>query len=296
MTEYTSAVEEIRATYDEATLLKIKEQGCRSGAAEKHNVPSQTNSFFDKYEVEIKGYIANELGDEYNHELWCNNSCDLKGYKNASTWTFIECVAEALWEQGTWPEEKLADDYFDSGEEKYGDMDYEGALEDYKKAIALNPNHASAYTGAGDALSEDGDQNGGGPEKFTEAIGYLDKSIEIEPNNAYAYSCRAIAKSRLDDLEGAIADYEKAFEIRPDSGHKETVGGFYHHLGKFEEAIKAFSEGIEYAEKMATPPNFLISPDLFKGRGDAKKELGDTKGAYKDWKKAKEMKAILEKD
>jgi len=46
---------------------------------------------------------------------------------------------------------QTADTYFDSGKEKYDNKDYKGAIEDFNKAIELNPNDADAYYNRGDA-------------------------------------------------------------------------------------------------------------------------------------------------
>ncbi len=42
-----------------------------------------------------------------------------------------------------------ADDYFNSGNAKNELQNYKGAIEDYNKAIELNPKLASAYLGRG---------------------------------------------------------------------------------------------------------------------------------------------------
>ena len=46
---------------------------------------------------------------------------------------------------------QTAEDHFYSGNTKYELKDYKGAIQDYTKAIELNPNHASAYYSRGNA-------------------------------------------------------------------------------------------------------------------------------------------------
>ena len=48
---------------------------------------------------------------------------------------------------------------------------------------------------------------------------------EIDPNNALSYELRADAKSKLRDYQGAINDYSKAIEIKPNNC------GAYNNLG-----------------------------------------------------------------
>ncbi len=47
------------------------------------------------------------------------------------------------------------------------------------------------------------------------AIKDYDKAIEIDPENAMAYNNRGNVKQYLRDLQGAIQDYDKAIEIDP---------------------------------------------------------------------------------
>ncbi len=44
---------------------------------------------------------------------------------------------------------QTAEDHFYSGNTKYELKDYKGAIQDYTKAIELNPNHANAYNNRG---------------------------------------------------------------------------------------------------------------------------------------------------
>ncbi len=47
-----------------------------------------------------------------------------------------------------------AEEYYDSGVEKANSGDYEGAIEDYNKAIEINPKDADAYHNRGFAKAE----------------------------------------------------------------------------------------------------------------------------------------------
>lgn len=52
--------------------------------------------------------------------------------------------------------------------------------------------------------------------RFKHAIQDFNKAIELEPNNAYHYSCRAYIKDKTGDTEGAIEDYSKALDLDPE--------------------------------------------------------------------------------
>ena len=52
--------------------------------------------------------------------------------------------------------------------------------------------------------------------QFDEAIGFLDKAIEYDPNNYEAYFYRGCAYSNNFNQVKAFADWNKAIEIKPD--------------------------------------------------------------------------------
>ena len=55
------------------------------------------------------------------------------------------------------PEPKSASEYLDRGCDKDDKKDSKGAIEDYTKAIALNPNYSEAYVNRGATKEELGD-------------------------------------------------------------------------------------------------------------------------------------------
>ena len=99
MSKYFSAYEAIRNEYDIDTLREIEEHGCSSGVANNHIYYKQTVEFFDEYEDEIIEYIADTLGGDYNETIWDRNPCNITGYKNETTWCYIELVAQHLIQQ-----------------------------------------------------------------------------------------------------------------------------------------------------------------------------------------------------
>ena len=80
-------------------------------------------------------------------------------------------------------------DYVKRGKEKVKLGKNFGAIQDFDKAININPKNASAYLGRGLAK-----HNLGQP---IEAIQDYDKAIVLNPNNALAYWFRGDAKSDL---------------------------------------------------------------------------------------------------
>ena len=52
--------------------------------------------------------------------------------------------------------------------------------------------------------------------RFKHAIQDFNQGIEMEPDNAYFYSCRAYIRDKIGDTEGSIEDYTKALELDPE--------------------------------------------------------------------------------
>ncbi|MEZ5197050.1 MAG: tetratricopeptide repeat protein [Bacteroidales bacterium] len=89
--------------------------------------------------------------------------------------------------------------------EKKGD--YEGAILDYNKFIELNTNGDNAF-----AL------NNRGFSKyklglFEEALTDVDKSIQFDPKNAFAYKNRALIFIEMDSINKVCSDLNRAIEL-----------------------------------------------------------------------------------
>ena len=82
----------------------------------------------------------------------------------------------------------------------------EDAIEDYTKAIDIDPNYQFAYFNRARVKRELGDYQG--------AIYDYSKSIEIDPNNHFAYQFRADVKRQSGDNEGADEDNKKAEKLK----------------------------------------------------------------------------------
>ena len=107
-----NAFDSVRDSYDIETLREIRDHGCVSGVAHDHIYYHDTIKFFDVNEDEIVEYIADTLGGEFNEELWCNNPCNIIGYKNDTVWCYVELVAS-----------QLIDEYEDTTQEELSDSD-----------------------------------------------------------------------------------------------------------------------------------------------------------------------------
>ncbi|MDR2424686.1 MAG: tetratricopeptide repeat protein [Prevotellaceae bacterium] len=113
---------------------------------------------------------------------------------------------------------------------------------------------------------------------YEEAIEYLSKAIELDPNKAAIYGLRGEAKYKLSDYSGAIEDFSKAIELGLNEANTyNNRGNAKYELSDYSGAIEDLSKAIEL------DPN---DARAYYNRGNAKYELSDYSGAIEDFSKA----------
>ena len=165
-----------------------------------------------------------------------------------------------------------ANAYNNRGNPKKGLKDYQGAIADFSKAIAIDP-QSVAYANRGTIKGILKDYQG--------AIADFNKAIAIDPQNLRSYLLRGILKSSLKDYQGAIVDLNKAIQIN------SRFAGSYHayyergtakgNLGDYQGAIA------DYSKEITINPNYAFA---YAGRGSSKYFLKDLQGAIYDYNKA----------
>ena len=153
----------------------------------------------------------------------------------------------------------------------YADLgNFKQAIEDYGRAIEIEPGYPEAYYNRGKDYTELGN--------FKKAVEDYTKAIAIKPDYAMAYNGRGNAYFDLGNQREAIADYARAIEIKPDYLDAYfNRGNTYVHLGNYQEAIRDYSRAIE------------IKPDYtgaYKNRGIAYMKSGNNTLAVNDLKTA----------
>ena len=96
-----------------------------------------------------------------------------------------------------------------SGLKKYALGEYENAVEDFDRAIALEPENAGAYVMR--AIMKD---NLG---RFEEAMEDFSLALNIEPDNGEIYVNRGVTRHRFGETESALSDLDRAVLLQPDS-------------------------------------------------------------------------------
>jgi len=180
----------------------------------------------------------------------------------------IECYDESL------KLKEYAEAYYNRGLAYTKLNQHEQAMEDYDRAIALNPNFAEAYYNRGNAYAKLNQ-----PER---AIKDYDRAIALNPNDAAAYNNRGLAYAELNQLERAIKDYDRAIELNPALAEAyNNRGNAYAKLNQHERAIKDYDKAIELNPNYATKAYY--------NRGLAYAKLNQHERAIEDYEKAIEL-------
>ena len=161
--------------------------------------------------------------------------------------------------------------YGDRGASKANLGQYEGAVLDYQKAEELGLKTSILYSNWGYAYYQLKE-----PDK---AQTYLEKAIEIDPNNGSAYRWRGDIKYDKNDNKGAEQDYTTAISSNPNASNYFARGLAYYYLKDYKKAIADMDKAIQLN------PN---SAQYYFDRGDAKDMINDFDGACRDWQTAKE--------
>ncbi len=183
---------------------------------------------------------------------------------------------------------QTAEECYKRGMSKDSLKDRRGAIEDFTKAIELNPNYSEAYFNRGLSKAS------------------LAGRFKFSTNGNGTYYDIALEKTNLEDRRGAIEDFTKAIELNPNyseayfnrglskaslanrkrlnsNGTEDTS-----YDSAFEKAkLEGYRGAIEdYTKAIELNPNYSKA---YRERGWSKNELKDKKGARLDWAKAKEL-------
>jgi tetratricopeptide (TPR) repeat protein len=123
---------------------------------------------------------------------------------------------------------------------------WDKAIDDYTRAIGIDPDYVNANYNRGLAYSALGQWN--------KAIADYSKTIEIDPKFATAYSNRSVAYNNLGQWNKSIADCTRVIEIGPNCKDTYSNRGIaYCNLGQWDKAIN------DYTKAIALDPNYATA-------------------------------------
>jgi len=116
-----------------------------------------------------------------------------------------------------------ADVYHSRGFAYYNRREYDRAIADYTKAIQIDPKNAVTYNNRGAAYNNKGN--------YDLAIADLDQAIRLNPDFESPYRHRAFAWLKKGDYKQARADVNKALQINPGNQSAQELSAELKRLG-----------------------------------------------------------------
>ncbi len=151
--------------------------------------------------------------------------------------------------------------------------DLAGALEDFRRALGINPDNVDAWNNVGTVLAGQGDLDG--------ALAAYERVLSLNPRLAGVWNNQAIVRGEQGDPAGAIADFERSLTIEPrDPGTWLNLGRTRASQGDSAAAIRDLGKALELDPRLA---------DGWLARGVARRDSGDPTGAIADFGKALEI-------
>jgi tetratricopeptide (TPR) repeat protein len=115
---------------------------------------------------------------------------------------------------------------------------YADAEAAFRRVIAREPEHAAALNYLGYMLADRG-------ERLDESVGYLTRALQFEPDNASFLDSLGWAYFKQNKLDLAEANLHRAADqLRTNSVIQEHYGEVLFKLGRFEEAVAAWTRAL----------------------------------------------------
>lgn len=167
----------------------------------------------------------------------------------------------------------------------YGIRNYDIAIEDFTKAIQMQPDFEEGYFYRGLAYYD--------LEKNIEAIKDFSKVITLNRENTDAYFMRGIIKSNMNDRNGAISDYDEIIKREKVAKPKiYKMGTVYNNKGYCLVELNRLDEALPFLNKaLELEPNESY---IWGSRGELYYKRGDYRKCIIDMKKALEVSAKTE--
>jgi tetratricopeptide (TPR) repeat protein len=144
----------------------------------------------------------------------------------------------------------------------------------YEKLLMSDPNNVILLSNLGAIKFQD--------KKFDEAIRFLDKSLEINTNQPFAYNTRGNVYKSLVSPNDALVNYNKAIRLKPDYAEAHNNrGAVLMDLKLVDDAIASYDKAIELNPNYAEPYN---------NRGTALRIVNRFEDALKNYDKAIQLK------
>lgn len=184
------------------------------------------------------------------------------------------------------PENEIA--YYNRGYCRLRIENYPGAVEDFTHTIERDNENYEAFYNRGNALKAIADdiksrENLESARRvYAQALDDLNFALSHDRKEPRYLRARAQIKMGLDDIRGAIQDFDLAIKFT-----KGNVPGYIAERAQAYIELKDFFEALDDVNKLIelTPRN----PQGYMFRAAVKVQIGDERGACLDWSRAGEL-------
>ncbi len=113
------------------------------------------------------------------------------------------------------------------------DWDWKTAEKEYRRAIALNPNYATAHQWYAEYLAQQG--------RFDEALAESERARQLDPLSLIIATDNGMILYYARHYDRAIAQFDAVLEMEPNFQQARVVAGAYVEQGRFAEALSSAS-------------------------------------------------------
>ena len=126
--------------------------------------------------------------------------------------------------------------------------DYDRAVQDYTQSIQVNPNYAAAFNNRGNIHSD--------KKEYDRAMEDYDQALRLNPQYALAFNNRGILYRSRKEYDRAIHDYDEAIRLNPSYASAfNNRGNVYRDRKEHDRAIQDYDEAIRLNPSYASALN-----------------------------------------
>ncbi|MEN8790010.1 MAG: tetratricopeptide repeat protein, partial [Flavobacteriaceae bacterium] len=148
--------------------------------------------------------------------------------------------------------------YMSNGIECFESSDFDGAIHNFNKAMALDPNNGNIHQNLAGALSQKGD--------LTSSLEHFRKAVELEPMNSEIHRNYGFALKLSGDLNAAVEQYTLALGLDSNNdAARVNLANAFKELGRYSEAAEQCDIVIlasNNAIAMEKAMNLMDSPEM----------------------------------
>lgn len=147
---------------------------------------------------------------------------------------------------------------------KWTPADFNKAIENLQKAVAIDPNYASAYAAMADAYTELSFFSFSAVDAGPKAREAAEKALQLDGGLAEAYNSLALIRMYFDwDYAGAEAAFKRAIDINPGNAAVHMwYGWFLGLMTRFDESLTELNRSREL-DRLAAPNTNAIGVVLY---------------------------------